>query len=227
MKWGIRRYQPYPSGYKGNGKYTGRKQNKNFKAYKRGNSNFIESKDYIDLEKKANAIRNGKYKYVLNNVYEGNKGKYRKDVEEEYNNFAKEYKSYLKDEKKVSDHNLIRVATNPLTYELVKQGYDLSSAKKDIRDSYKAYEASVSKIVDKYLGKYGDIKIKDNRFFFRDEKAKNVLKADLNVFRFGTPVNNAYIDISVQIPEEEFAFLKTYLKKEEANMFKELEAVNG
>ena len=46
MHWGIRRYQPYPSGYNGDGKYTGRQIKKTQKLAKKDAKRYANAKMY-------------------------------------------------------------------------------------------------------------------------------------------------------------------------------------
>lgn len=62
MKWGVRRYQPYPSDYDGDGVYKGKPPKKSFKERRAERKQAKEARDYA--EKRDIALKKLDYKTI-------------------------------------------------------------------------------------------------------------------------------------------------------------------
>lgn len=135
MHWGIRRYQPYPAAYNGDGKFIGRRALKkairedNQKAFDKQREAHYLGQAYLEsarrtekLEKKADRLSSSKSK-IANRIGKRTAAKAElskeisRQIKKEYDNSANELRSMVSDYKKRYGQENVK----PITYD--KKGY--------------------------------------------------------------------------------------------------------
>ena len=133
MKWGIRRYQPYPKGYKGDGKYLK-------KVYKKKGLKGLYETDTV-----KQITNSKKYKSLVQEIKDHN----RKEVEtyHKFDNYV-EKKGY----KKITD-------LDSTAHKLYDEAHKYSDKSSESRQKLKEYAVSE---VNSILKDSGNIKVTDN-----------------------------------------------------------------
>lgn len=206
QKWGVRRFQPYPDGYHGDGKYVGKQQKANFKTLKKAvkgpmfrSGGGHEGLRETDIAKKF--IRSEEYSKLRTKHERAIDANLR--AERAYNEASD--KQTLFDDK--HDRALLTKKQQAERARIVKNADELyDKMGKTADEQYNAmyeYHKAVDAYVDSVLGKYGDKKVsglnvpggkRDMRTLLEDAIKYSPYNRHAHLFEGFVNGEDAYID---------------------------------
>lgn len=162
QKWGLRRYQPYPDGYHGDGKFVGKEKKQAFKTLKKAvKGPILKSgggyKGIRDTEIAKKYLKTEEYKKLRDDVEKARK---KRQLANKRFLEAESHLSKLKEDsdpafRTKSENDRIRKA-DAKAEELYKKWED---TKADVWSADNALKESADKYAENILGQYGNKKV--------------------------------------------------------------------